>query len=143
MDSVTLSHARELELLQRDIDHLNAQIAELNRELGRRLTRRPPRRGNDAANPQGDIEQLQAALQAKTATVTALHAIAAVLSGYHGYARTLYGRQQDARYGFKLQREAQEFVGHRIPQPFVPHPRYDGARRFLRFPGMTNSPAGN
>lgn len=136
MDSVTISHAREMELLQRDIEQLNKQIAELNRELARRLTRRAPRWGNNPPNPQGDIEQLQAALQAKTGMVTALHAIAAVLGGYHGFARDLYGRQQDARYGFKVERGAQEFVGHRLPPPFVPDPRYDGAKRFLRFPGL-------
>ena len=75
-------------------------------------------------------------LQAKTGMLTALHAIAAVLGGYHGLARDLYGRQQSARDGFKVQRGAQEFVGHRVPPPFVPAPRYDGAKRFLRFPGL-------
>ena len=143
MDSVTLSHAREMELLQQDIEQLNRQIVELERELQRRLTRRAPRWGNDAPNPQGDLEQLRAALQAKTGMVTALHAIAAVLGGYHGFARDLYGRQQDARYGYKVQRGAQEFVGHRVPPPFVPDPRYDGSRRFLRFPGLPQGGARN
>ena len=136
MDSVTISHAREMEMLQRDIEQLNRQIAKLNQELARRLTRRAPRWGNNAPNPRGDIDQLQAALQAKTGMLTALHAIAAVLGGYHGFARDLYGRQQSARAGFKVQRGAQEFVGHRVPPPFVPDPRYDGAKRFLRFPGL-------
>ena len=53
MDSVTISHAREMELLQRDIEQLNRQIAKLNQELTRRLTRRGPRVGQQRPQPPG------------------------------------------------------------------------------------------
>ena len=74
IDSLTLSHARELEVLQRGIEHLNSHIVELEREMARRLARRAPRWGNDAPNLQGDLDQLQAALMAKRAALAALHA---------------------------------------------------------------------
>ena len=143
MDSITLSHARELEALRRDITHLNAQIVELERALQRRLTRRAPRRGNDAPNPQGDLEQLRAALGAKRAALGALHARVAAIETRQATAVMLYGRQGAARYTFKVQRGAQEFVPSPLSAPFVPEPRYGGVRNFLRFPGLPGGGAEN
>ena len=143
IDSVTLSHARELELLRRDIVQLNAQIVELDRELQRRLTSRAPRWGNNTPNPQGDLEQLQAALKAKRAALAARHARVTAIQTRQDVVMLLYGRQDAARYSFKVQRGAQEYVPSPLPAPFVPDPRYGGVRNFLRFPGLPQGAAGN
>ena len=143
IDSLTLSHARELEVLQRDIEQLNNHIVELEREMARRLTRPAPRWGNNAPNPQGDIDQLQAALQAKRAALAALHARVAAIEGRQDVAVRLYGRQASARYSVKVQRGAQEYAPSPLSTPFIPDPRYGGVRNFLRFPGLPQGEKGN
>ena len=140
MDSLSLDNAQELERIQKDITHLQKQISKLNDEVAAELRQSP---GGGAANRQGRLEQLQAALRAKTGIVAALNARADVLRNQHGAMLSLYARQQDARYATRVQRAAQEFVGSTLPPPFVPAARYDGVRSILRFPGLPESKQGN
>ena len=135
MEEIVFNTAREIEQIRADIALLEGQITTLNDLLADVLLQPAA----TTSNRQGDIKQLQVAIAAKGAVVRALHARADVLRAQHGVVRGLYAQQQAGRSAAKVQRGAQEFMGGSIPPPFIPAVQYGGARKLLRFPGLSQN----
>ena len=143
MDALGFHHLTELDSIKLAMAHLHGQLIELNEELSTTLRRPPAAAGDTTSNVHGELAQLEAAIQVKTSRVMALHARATALQGRQAMARTLYAGQRSARAQVTFSRGAREIAGPPLATPFVPEPRYDGIRQFLRFPGLREQAEGN
>ena len=137
MEETVFTTAREIEQIRADIALLEGQITTLNEILAEVLSR--PAASADASTRQGDIEQMQAALTAKTEKMAALRARVITIQAQHEVRRGLHTTQQTARTTAQVLRGAREYAPSALTTPFIPEPQYDGVRNFLRFPGLSEN----